>query len=276
MIKRSAGKIKLGIVGCGAIGSRIALSLTQELKDHFMLSALYDIDSLKAAALCRRLKGRGSIVKNSLKDLISSCDVIAECVNTPAADDIIRRSLKARKKTLVMSVGRLFACRDLIPTARRYRASLIVPSGAIAGLDAIKAARLAGLSSVTIISRKPPAGFQGNAFLIKSGVRIELITSDQVLFEGSVKDAVARFPQNINVAAAVALAAEGIRVKVRIIASPSLQRNTHEIICEGKSGSIRTITENVPCPDNPKTSYLAVLSAVQALKQLSDDVKIGT
>ncbi len=276
MIKKSAGKLRLGIVGCGAIGSRIALSITKELKNHFMLSALYDIDSEKAAGLSRRLKARRGVVKRSVDELIASCDVVAECVNTPAAQGIIAKAVRARKKVLVMSVGRLFTRNSLFALARRHGSSLVLPSGAIAGLDAVKAARLAGFNSITITSRKPPAGFQGNSFLIKKGIHLEDIVSDKLLFEGNVKDAVVKFPQNINVAAALALAADSTRIKVRVIASPSLERNTHEIVCTGKSGTIRTITENVPCPDNLKTSDLAVLSGIQALKQLSDQVKIGT
>ena len=266
----------MGIVGCGAIGSRIALSISKELKNNFMLSALYDIAPEKAASLCKRIKAHPAILKRSVSKLIASSDVVAECVNTPAAEQIIRSAILARKKVLVMSVGRLFGKSDLLSLARRYRACIVLPSGAIAGLDAIKAARLAGFLSISITSSKPPAGFKGNAFLNKSHISLEDLTVDKVLFEGNVKNAVARFPQNINVAAALALAANGAKVKVRIVASPHLKRNTHEIVCTGKSGTIRTLTENMPCPDNPKTSYLAVLSGIQALKQLSDEVKIGT
>ncbi|MBF0386654.1 MAG: DUF108 domain-containing protein [Candidatus Omnitrophica bacterium] len=268
--------MRLGVAGCGAVGSRIALSLAKELKGSFVLTALYDIDTARSAALAKRLRLSGRIVKRSIPELVAGCDVVAECVNSADAVDIITLALKAHKKILVMSVGRLFGKDSLFSLARRNRAFLVLPSGAIAGLDAIKAARLAGLFSVTLTSRKPTAGFKGNAFLAAEGVVLDDIKSDQVLFEGGVGEAVKRFPQNINVAAALALAVDGTRVKVRIIASPALDRNTHEIVCIGKSGTIRTVTENVPCPDNPKTSYLAVLSGIQALKQLSDQVRIGT
>ncbi len=240
-----------------------------------MLTALYDVDLDKTVALASRIKATKA-VKHSIDDLIASCDVVAECVNTPGAEGIVRKSLKAGKKVLAMSVGRLFGKNSLFLLARQHRASLVLPSGAIAGLDAIKAARLAGFRSITLTSTKPPAGFKGNAYLNKRRIQIDKITSDKVLFDGGVNEAVSKFPQNINVAAALALSADGAKVRVRIVASPAATRNTHEIFCEGKSGTIRTVTENVPCPDNPKTSYLAVLSGIQALKQLSDQVKIGT
>lgn len=270
MIKKTAGKLRLGIVGCGAIGSRIALSATRELKDHFMMSALYDIDPCRSSRLAGRLKTAGRIVKNSVDALIASSDVVVECVNTPAAEDVILKAVKARKKVLVMSVGRLMGRNDIIALARRLGSPLVLPSGAIAGLDAIRAASLAGLTSLTITTTKPPSGFAGNVYLSKAGISLDGITEDKVLFEGTVKAAVAKFPQNINVAAALSLAADGVKVKVRIVASASSQFNTHEIYCKGRSGTIRTVTENVPCPDNPKTSYLAVLSGVAALKQLAN------
>ncbi len=274
-MKKSASKLRLGVVGCGAIGSRIALSTMKELKGSFLLTALFDIDAHKAVQLSRQLK-LNRVVKESVDELLKSSDVVVECVNTEAAEHIIRKALQAQKKVLVMSVGRLFGKNSLFLLTRQQKATLVLPSGAIAGLDAVKAAALAGIKSITLITRKPPSGFQGNAFLIKRGVILNNITSDTILFDGSVKDAVARFPQNINVAASLAFAAEGARVRVKIIASPSLTKNIHEVICEGKGGIIRAITENVPCPDNPKTSYLAVLSGIQALKQLADKVKIGT
>ena len=274
-MKKSIGKLKLGIAGCGAVGIRIASSVSKELKDHFVLSALYDIDAGKALKLSKVLKAV-RVVKSSVTNMISSSDVVVECVNTPAAAEIVKAALKARKKVLAMSVGKLLGREDVFALARRQKTALVLPSGAIAGLDAVKAARLAGIVKVTLITRKPPAGFKGNVFLAKKGVDLENIKADTILFEGGVKAAVAKFPQNINVEAALALAAGGASIKVRVVVSPFITRNTHEVVCEGKSGIIRAITENVPCPDNPRTSYLAVLSGIQALKQLSDQVIIGT
>jgi aspartate dehydrogenase len=267
--------LKLGIVGCGAIGSRIAASVSKELSPGYRVTALYDIDALKAVNLADRL-GVRRVVKDSVDDLIDSCDVVVECVNTPAAGIIIRKALTAGKRILVMSVGRLLGDDGILALARRQRTHLLVPSGAVAGLDAIKAAAMGGITSVLLTTRKPPEGFRGNEYLIKRNVALDRISSEAVLFEGSVTDAVRFFPQNINVAAALALAAGRRKVRVRIIASPGLERNTHEIVCTSRSGVIRTSTENVPCPDNPKTSYLAVLSGIQVLRQLLDEVKIGT
>jgi aspartate dehydrogenase len=275
-MKSDKGKLKLGVVGCGAIGSRIALSVMKELKAGFMLSALYDIDQARTESLARRLKVRGGAV-NSVADLIRRSDVIVEAVNTPATTDIVEKSLKAGKSILVMSIGRLLNNSSLFSLASRSKGQLFLPSGAVAGLDAIKAASLLGITSLTLTSRKPPAGFADNAYISEKGISLKGLSKDLVLFDGQVKDAVRCFPQNINVAAAVALAAGAkAKLRVRIIASPEVKRNTHEVVLEGAFGRITTRTENMVCPDNPKTSYLAVMSGIRTLQGFSSNIKIGT
>jgi aspartate dehydrogenase len=275
-MKSDSVKLKLGVVGCGAIGSRIALSVMKELKGRFTLCALYDIDQAKVKHLTGRLKLRGGAV-TTLDDLIRRSDIIVEAVNTPATTDIVRRSLKAGKNVLVMSIGRLLNDSSLFYLAQRSKGQLLLPSGAVAGLDAIKAAALLGITSLTLTSRKPPAGFADNPYIKEKGISLKGLAKDIVLFDGKVKDAVRYFPQNINVAAAVALAA-GVKAKLRvkIIASPEVKRNTHEVVLEGAFGRITTRTENTVCPDNPKTSYLAVMSGIRTLQEFSSNIKIGT
>lgn len=273
--KRAQRNLKLGVIGCGAIGSRIALSVQDELRSIYAVKGLFDIDTDKARALAKRL-GSFSVVKASIDQLISSVDVVVEAVNTDSVSDITAKALMANKTILAMSVGKVLRAKGLFDIARSGRGKLLLPSGAIAGLDAIKAASLSGLKSVTLTTRKPPEGFAGNMFLHNAGIDLDTISTDTVLFEGGVSEAVKRFPQNINVAATLALAAGLSKVKVCIVASPGCIRNSHEVLCESKSGTIRTITENIPCPDNAKTSYLAVLSGIQVLKELADRVKIGT
>ncbi|NTV29981.1 MAG: DUF108 domain-containing protein, partial [Candidatus Omnitrophica bacterium] len=229
MMRRS-GKLKLGIVGCGAIGSRIALSTKKELKNQFMVSALYDIDVDRAASLAVRLQA-SKVVKKSVDVLINTCDIVVECVNTDATAGIVRKSIKARKHILVMSVGRLLGKGSLFSLAEKNRASILIPSGAIAGLDAIKAAGLANIVSVTLTSRKPPMGFARNQYLLDRGIELDSIKKETVLFDGDVSDAVRYFPQNINVASALQMACgRGAELRVKIIADPQISRNTHEIV----------------------------------------------
>jgi aspartate dehydrogenase len=272
----SKGKIKLGIVGCGAIGSRIALSVKKELKSKFMIAAVYDTDTTKAETLAARFDRKIKVARN-LDELIRSSEMIVEAVNTQATQEIVKRSLKARKHILAMSIGRLLNNSSLFSLAERSHSSLLLPSGAIAGLDAVKSAAIAGITSITLTSRKPPAGFSDNRYVIEKKLLSKKTKNDVVLFDGNVSDAVKFFPQNINVAAAIAIAAgPKAKLHVKIIASPGLKRNTHEIVLDGAFGRITTKCENTVCPDNPKTSYLAVLSGIRTLQQFALNVRIGT
>jgi aspartate dehydrogenase len=263
---RNNHRLRLGVVGCGAIGSRIAISTIKELASEFKLSALYDIDPKRSQALSRKFR-KPSLSKNSLVQVIRASDVIVEAVNTPAGKDVVLRSLFAGKTVLCMSVGLFLSDTALLNRARQFKGVLLFPSGAIGGLDAIRAASIVGIKSVTLTTTKPPKGFLGNAYIREKGIDPAKIERDTVLFKGPAEKAVSAFPQNINVAAALALAAgPKVRVMVKIVASPQVRLNTHEILAVGSFGRIMVKTENKICPDNPKTSYLAVLSAIATLK----------
>ncbi len=268
--------IKVGILGCGAIGSRMALSIKDELKGSAVVSAIFDIRVDRAEKLAKNFS-RGRIIKRSFEELVKSCDLMVEAVNAQDTQQLIRQALSAKKDVLVMSVGKLLGANDIFKLAIKNRCHLLVPSGAIAGLDAIKAASQRKISKITLTTRKPPLSFIQNAYITNQSIDLTKIKSETVLFEGDVKTAVQFFPQNINVAAAIALAslAED-KMRIRIITSPEYKINVHEIEVVGDFGRLVTRTENEVCPDNPKTSYLAVLSAIQTLKQYFQEVKIGT
>ena len=202
---------------------------------------------------------------------------MVEAVNAQNTRGIIRQALKAKKSVLSMSVGKLLNASDLFRLAKQNKCHLLLPSGAIAGIDAIKAASLVGIDTITLTTRKPPAGFEGNSYLIQKGVSLSKIKKETTLFEGDVATAIKIFPRNINVAATLALASQSRKkIIIRIITSPRYKTNSHKIELTGKFGRIITQTDNVVCPDNPKTSYLAVLSGLQTLKQYCSGVFIGT
>jgi aspartate dehydrogenase len=273
---KKSKKVKIGVVGCGAIGSRIAKSVANELKGLAKVTALYDIDENKAQALakiCREPKS----VKKSLPKLLKSCDLMVEAVSAPHTDEIIRKALQAKKDVLVMSVGKLIGAKNLFALAAKNQCTFLIPSGAIAGLDAIKAASLGSIQHITITSRKPPSGFSNVPYIKEKGINISEINKETVLFEGNVQSAVKYFPQNINVGATLALASQAPnKLTIRIVTSPEYQTNSHEIEAVGDFGKITTRTDNVVCPDNPKTSFLAVLSAIQTLKEYCLGTRVGT
>ncbi len=273
---KSSIKTKIGIIGCGAIGSRIAKTIQKEFNDAAVVSGLYDIDDDKSLGLAKILGGP-QLYKNSLKEIIKSSDFLVECVASRQTRDIIREVLTHKRSILVMSVGQLLNAPDLFKLADKNKCHLLIPSGALAGLDAIKAASLVNIKKITLTSRKPPLGFADSPYIAHKGIDLKKITKETVLYDGKVAEAVDYFPKNINVAASLALAANAQhKMRIRIIASPASKTNSHEVEVVGDFGRIVTLTDNVVCPDNPKTSYLAVLSAIQTLKQHLKGVKIGT
>jgi aspartate dehydrogenase len=269
-------KVKVGILGCGAIGSRIAQSIKGDLKKFCSLAGLYDIDAATAKNLEQQLKTRQK-TKTSLEALIRASDLIVESCSDPDTLPLIQKIINAKKHVLVMSSGKLIQADHLLTRAKRNRCAVLIPSGAVAGIDAVKSAAVAGIRTITITTRKPPKGLKNNPYLIKKKIDIGKIKKETIIFDGKVAAAVKAFPQNINVAATLAMASQcPKRLRIRIITSPRFKSNSHEIEITGKAGKIITRTENVPCPDNPKTSYLAALSGTQALKQFCEGIFVGT
>ena len=275
-MSRGKSKIRVGILGCGAIGSRIARSIKNECADRAIVNGLFDINPAKVEHLLKYFPQK-NLVKKSFSALLSSCDLIVEAVNAPDTLHLIRQVIAAQKDVLIMSVGKLLEGESIFKIAQKQRTTILIPSGAIAGIDAIKAAALDKIHHITLTTRKPVYGFADNAYVQARRINLSQIKKETVLFEGPVKEAVKCFPQNINVAATIALACGSKdKLNIRITTSPEFKLNSHEIEVVGAFGRLVTKTENVVCPDNPKTRFLAVLSAVQTLKQYFAEVRIGT
>ncbi len=269
-------RLKIGIVGCGAIGGGIARYISKELKKDCQLTGLYDIQYGRVERLRRELSA-GPIGKSSLEALIKSCDLVIEAVNATSTREIVREALLRKRDVIAMSVGKLLNAQDLFVLARKRGCHLLVPSGAIAGIDAIKSASLARIRKINLTTRKPLNGFTDNPYLRRKGIDLATIKKETVLFKGNVDSAVKFFPQNINVAATLALASRAKdKMTVCIMTSPKYKSNSHEIEIIGDFGRIVTRTDNVVSPENPKTSYLAVLSGMQTLKQFCQGTGIGT
>jgi aspartate dehydrogenase len=161
--------------------------------------------------------------------------------------------------------------------AARSGAIFYVPSGGIGGLDALKTACLAGVNEASIQVAKPPAAWKGIAYVEAKGIALDRLQAPITLFEGSAREGVPHFPQNVNIAAVLALAGIGMdRTWLRVVADPALKLNTHTIRVQGNSGSITVVLENVPSPENPKTSWLACYSAIAALNALRARSRYGT
>lgn len=270
-------KLKIGIVGCGAIGSSLAREIVTNLCNSASLVAIYDIRPEKADFLSRELTKSSKLCVGNLDSLIKKSELVIESSSAKAAWEIARKSLSSGRKVMIMSVGGLVdQAEELFALATKNKTQVYFPSGAIAGIDALKAANTAGVKRVVLTTRKHPFAFNGVEYVAKN-FKLSGIKKDKILFSGSAAQAVKYFPQNINVAAVLGLAAIGMhKTEVRIIASPHLKRNIHEVLVESKAAKIFTRTENILHPQNPKTSYLAVLSAIATLRQILQPIKIGT
>jgi len=270
--------LKIGIVGCGAIGSSLAKAIVKDLSNKAALAALLDIDISKSFRLSNSIAGNKRLSADSLKILIKKSDLVIEAASSSASWAIAQKVLGEGRDIMIMSVGGIVSSYPkLFNLAKRHNAKVYIPSGAISGIDALKASALEKIRKVTLTTSKNPLSFKGVKYVEEKGIRLEAIKKEYVLFSGAASDAVKYFPQNINVAAILSLAGIGPnKTKVRIIANPKVNKNIHEIEIISDAGAVYTRTENILHAENPKTSYLAFLSAMAVLKQILEPVKIGT
>ncbi|MBI4844976.1 MAG: DUF108 domain-containing protein [Candidatus Omnitrophica bacterium] len=176
-----------------------------------------------------------------------------------------------------MSVGSLLLEPGLLLKIKKSKLKLYVPSGAIAGLDALKAARMGKIHSVKLTTVKPIDGLAGAPYIISNKINLNKIKKERIIFKGSAGQAVSGFPKNINVAAILSLVGLGAeKTQVSIVASRTIKRNTHSIEIRGNFGTIICCASNVPSDVNPKTSMLAMLSALATLDGILGNVRIGT
>ncbi len=270
--------LKIGIVGCGAIGTSLAKVINKEFKGQARLTALYDLDALKAKRLSLAVRGNKKLAVGNLDKLINKSSLVIESASSLCSWEIAKRALCRSRDIMIMSTGGIAGrLKELNSLAKAKNSRVYVPSGAIAGIDALKAAKMGRIMKVTLVTRKNPRSFSGVKIIEEKKINLKAIKKDTVIFSGSAKQAVKSFPQNINVAAVLSLAGIGAgKTAVKIIASPTVKKNIHEIEVISQAGRILTRTENIPHPDNPKTSFLAVLSAVAVLRQILVPVRIGT
>ena len=266
--------IKAGIIGCGTIGGVIAEAIGSRFSESIILLGVCDADENKARALISRLKIKAENLKKD--ELIKKCDLIIEAASAAVSYEIAKDALKAGKDIIVMSTGGLLGKPDIFELAKMSGGKIYLPSGAISGLDGLKSAMMAKVKSATLTTRKPTAGLKGAPYIKEKNIDLDSIKKETVIFEGTAEDAVKGFPQNVNVSATLSMCGLGPKnTKVRIVTSPDYTSNTHEVEIEGDFGRLKTVTENVPMPTNPKTSYLAALSAIAVLSDIISSSRIG-
>ena len=232
----------------------------------------------RGAALAREFRIPYVVGRQQL--LATRPQAVLEAASHEAVREHLVPLLDAGVHVVVLSAGALAddkLRRDAEAASARSGALFYVPSGGVGGLDALKTACLAGVDEVSIQVAKPPAAWKGIAYVEKCGVDLDALRAPHILFEGPAREGVPHFPQNVNIAAVLSLAGIGMdRTRLKVVADPGLKLNTHTIRVSGACGRMTVVLENVPSPDNPKTSWLACYSALAALKTLGSKVRYGT
>ena len=261
-------KMKIGVVGCGNIGADLCIAL-QKNEIHAEIAALTDVDTEHAKILLRSFQLDADVC--DLDENASKVDYLVECAVAGAVKEVLESAMRHHIDCLIMSVGGLLDNVELGEEARASGIQVHIPSGALCGLDGIRAAMEAGLHSVSLTTRKPPAGLVGAPYLVENEIDLDGLEEATVVFEGSAREAVKAFPRNVNVAASLSFVGIGPDdTRVRIIADPAATMNIHEVVAEGAFGQLRTVTENLPSPRNAKSSYLASLSAIAELRSAAE------
>ncbi len=272
-------KIRVGLIGCGVIGGFVLDAFAAgKMNPHqlVMICQRSDRPAERKKALDLGIKW----VTNAEALWKEKPDVIVEAASHEALEEHGVRILRAGMDLVPVSIGALVdsgLLGRLINAAAESGSRLHLPSGGIGGLDAIQGLVLQGVEEISMTSRKPPLAWKGIPYVEQLGLDLDKITVPALLYEGPARDCVKKFPQSINIAAALSLAGIGFeKTVIRIMADPGITHNTHEIHFRGEAGRLTMKFENVPVPANPKTTYLACLSVLAALKNIRSSYRVGT
>ena len=252
-------KINIGVIGCGAIGSNIISFVRGELRAEARISGVCDLDRERIKRVSDLSGVKVQIMEED--EVIKNSDLIVETASISAAAAVIPKVMRASKDIVALSVGVFIKVPQLIDIVKKSKGNVYIPAGAIAGLDGIFASRRSGIRKVKLITSKPPVSLSGVDYLRKKKIDVFHINKETVVFKGDIKSAIKYFPQNINVAAVLFLFSGYADIEVIIKVVPGLTRNVHSIEVYSEAADIKIEVENIPFPDNPKTSYLAILSA---------------
>jgi len=266
--------MNVAIVGLGSIGTTLARKLGQDGVMGVNLTAVAVRSKDKAHAV---LEGAGLKVPIlDISELPNVADLVIECAPAAILPEIVRPVLVAGKKIMVVSCGALLNHPELTDLARETGGQIIIPTGALIGLDAVSAAAEGNITSVRMVTRKPIKGLLGAPHLVENGIDIEGITEPMRVFEGTARQAAKGFPANLNVAVALSLAGIGPdKTLLEIWADPTATRNSHNIIVDSDSASFEMSIENIPS-ENPKTGRITALSVIAAIRKMTAPLRVGT
>lgn len=265
----------VALAGFGAIGREVGQALDDGRIPGLRLAAVSARNREKAAA---NLAGfRTPVPVADLAALPEHGRIVVECVPAAAFRDAALPALEAGRTLVTVSGGALLANMDLVEIAQRTGGRIIVATGALLGLDAVRAAAEGSIERVTMITRKPPGGLQGAPYLEEREIELAGLSQPLKVFEGTAREGARGFPANVNVAAALSLAGIGAdRTSLEIWADPAISRNMHRIVVEADSARFELAIENVPSEANPRTGKITALSVIATLRGLVQPLKVGT
>lgn len=264
-------KLKVAIVGCGAIGKKTAEYIVSDLSGKTALVGLYDTDPVKLETLKKTIPGN---IVTGLDALFKEADLIIEAASKEAVREIIPKVKESGNDLIIISVGAFVVYPELLDMAKQCKGNMYVPSGAIVGIDGLNSLQFGNIKTLTLTTAKPPRSLKGAK--TPDGVEVASLKEEKILFEGDITQAVKLFPRNINVAATIFLASRYKDIKVIVKVNPALERNTHRIEIDADEAKMRVEVENIPSPDNPRTSYLTILSIKSILQRITSNLKIGS
>jgi len=267
-------EIQVAIAGLGAIGLTLVRNLSSGAISGVKLTGVAARDKTKARKTLYGLSV--DVPVYDLKQLPTIADIIVECAPAAVLGEVVRPVLLAGKTVIVLSAGALLSHPDLVELASRKSGRIIVPSGALLGLDAVGAAAEGQIHSVKMVTRKPIAGLLGAPYLVENGIDIEHCKEPTMVFSGTAREAAKGFPANLNVAVALSLAGIGPdKTMLEIWADPTVVTNTHRIVVDSDSARLDMTIENIPS-ENPKTGRITALSVMSTLRNLVAPLRVGT
>lgn len=266
--------LRVAIGGFGAIGQEVAKALDEGIPG-LELVAVSARDQEKARRNLEGLKAEVALLP--LADLAYHADVVIECAPAAVFRELALPAIEQGRILVPLSVGQLLVHDDLEARAAETGARILVPTGALLGLDAVRAAAEGTIESVTMVTRKPPGGLAGAPYLTDNNIDLEGLTEPRRVFEGTAREGAKGFPANVNVAAALSLAGIGPdRTMLEIWADPGVTRNTHTIAVEADSARFMLKIENVPSEANPRTGKITALSTIALLRGLTATLRVGS
>ena len=254
---------------------RVFESFNAGIQLNFSLTGIVSRNNENAKKRILHLKHK--IMIYDLDNLIEKCDIIIDCAPKEAFRNIATKCIKNKKPLITVSGAGILENLDLEEMAKKNNTQIILATGAILGLDALRAAAESKISSVKMITRKPPNALSSAPYVIKNKIDLNNLIEAKLIFQGTATEGARAFPANVNVAAAVGLAGIGAdKTELQIWADPNLKRNTHKVEVDADSAIFEMSIQNVQSPENPGTGKITALSVIACLRGITSPFKIGT